>query len=105
MSTVKVIYRRKPVLPIFLNTAFLCWGNYELYRIYKGTHPTFSTYLEQAGIYSVNTVDNKDATGSMPGDKKLERSAQNQDEEDGWTRMNGVPIPSLEMLMRPFRKD
>jgi len=104
MATVKVIYRQKPVLPIFLNTAFLCWGNYEMYRIYKGTHPTFSTYLEKAGIYSVNTADSKDAAEKQSGDKRLERSGDSQAEEDGWTRMNGVPIPSLEMLIRPFRK-
>jgi hypothetical protein len=104
MSTVKVIYRQKPVLPFFLNTVFLLWGNYELYHIYKGTHPTFSPYLEKAGIYSVDNTDNKDATGDRPRNKTSQASGLEQD-EGGWTRMNGVPLPSFETLMRPFRKE
>lgn len=89
----------------FLNMTFMCWGNYELYRIYQGTHPTFSPYLEKAGIYTVDTTDSKDATEKKPIDGRPGRLGQSQVEDDGWIRMNGVPIPTLEMLTRPFRKD
>jgi hypothetical protein len=105
MSTVKVIYRQKPVFPFFLNTAFLLWGNYELYHIYKGTHPTFSPYLKKAGIYSIDNTDKQDATGDKSQTKTLQPSGLEQD-EDGWLRLNGKNLlPSFDMLMRPFRKE
>jgi hypothetical protein len=101
MTTVKVIYRQKSALPLFVHTAFLCWGNYELYRIYQGTHPTFSTYLEKAGIYSANNTNDKDTAEKRPEERRTRHSGRNQDGEEAWR----VPLPSFEMLIRPFRKD
>lgn len=81
-----------------LNAAIVCYCNYEMYRVYRGTHPYFSPKLEAAGI-----LPRPPAHATKPTDKKPAVDALDK-EEMGWTRLNGVPIPSLEMLMRPFRR-
>lgn len=107
MSTVNVIYRRKPVMSTLLSLSFMWWGQYELYRIYQGTHPTMSEYLEKAGIYSVPKAEIKETAEDGTEDKMIGHRGQAPAQEDARRRGIRIPLPilSLETLIWPFRKD
>lgn len=76
-------------------------GNYELYRIQNGTHPYWSPKLEAAKQQRRTALD------SPKDHSKDNQAAQSESSETSlkWTNLNGVPIPTLDALMRPFRKD
>ncbi|KAF2655538.1 hypothetical protein K491DRAFT_421201 [Lophiostoma macrostomum CBS 122681] len=115
-------YPRWHILP----TISLLYSNYELYRICTGTHPFISPRLEQAGIThrslpgiselkaglrGTNTKDGAGpaatvASGGGAGaGSGVGAGAGSGEEAPAWMYLNGVPIPSFEMLMRPFRRD
>jgi hypothetical protein len=105
MSSTK-IYHNISRLPI-VSTVVLIWGNYEIYRIHKGTHPYWSPRLEAAGI-----VRGGEKT-SLESPKQNAKDAGVEGADAGgvggvsirWTNLNGVPIPTLDGLIKPFRND
>ncbi|CAO2654843.1 Nn.00g115760.m01.CDS01 [Neocucurbitaria sp. VM-36] len=98
------IYHNISKIPI-TSTLVLIFGNYELWRIHKGIHPYWTPKLEAAGI-----VTRRHKTLSEPSDNRavatrVEPSGEESEAAIRWTNLNGIPIPTLEALMRPFRKD
>lgn len=96
------IFRSTPSLASSLNTAVLLYCNYELYRVWKGTHPYFSPRLEASGLLQKPTDTAANTAGNKPAEKRIEALEKS---EVGWTNLNGIPIPRFEMLIRPFRRD
>lgn len=86
-----------------LVTSFLVLGigNYELWRIHKGTHPYWTPRLEEAGIVKQRNKLAED------GSIKQEPPAAEKPEPKAWikwTDLNGVPIPTLEASVQPTQK-
>ncbi|KAJ4322752.1 hypothetical protein N0V94_002270 [Neodidymelliopsis sp. IMI 364377] len=87
-----------------LVTSFLVLGigNYELWRIHKGTHPYWTPRLEEAGIVKQRNKLAED------GSLKQERASEEETAPKAWikwTNLNGVPIPTLEASVQPTRKN
>jgi hypothetical protein len=102
------IYHNVSKLPI-VSTTVLIFANYELWRIHKGTHPYWSPRLEAVGLVR---TQQKEASGSNVGNTGMAETKAVKTEADNpsgaaiqWTNLNGVPIPTLEAFMRPYRKD
>lgn len=86
-----------------LVTSFLVLGigNYELWRIHKGTHPYWTPRLEEAGIVKQRNKLAED------GSIKQEPPAAEKPAPKAWikwTDLNGVPIPTLEASVQPTQK-
>jgi hypothetical protein len=124
-------YPRWHILP----TICLLYSNYELYRICTGTHPFISPRLERAGITykslpgiselrtGLGSLESESgsqgggknapgpgrpatvASGVGAGSRGERAGAEGGEEGPAWMYLNGVPIPSFGMLMRPFRRD
>ncbi|KAL6710031.1 hypothetical protein ACN47E_009822 [Coniothyrium glycines] len=91
---------KKPVI----STLVLIFGNYELYRIHKGTHPYWTPRLEAAGI--IRPQDKED----LSQEQVVQKASGAADESTStgtirWLNVNGLPVPTLGSLMRPFGKD
>lgn len=104
MSSSRMYHASK--LPI-VSTVLLIWGNYELYRIHKGTHPYWSPKLEAAGIVRGRNNITSGSNQTVPQDAKVDmRDASGVSATSiKWQNLNGVPIPTLEAFIRPFGKD
>ncbi|PVI02528.1 hypothetical protein DM02DRAFT_653508 [Periconia macrospinosa] len=78
-------------IPIFINTLVFLISSHNILKVYKGVHPVISPKLAAAGIY----------------DKPSTAVAGKNDEEvnEDWIDVNGMPLPSFARLMRPLRKD
>lgn len=99
------IYHNISKIPI-TSTLVLIFGNYEIYRIHKGTHPYWTPKLEAAGI--VTRRNGTRANHSRELDANEGSHVEGEERNQGpikWTNLNGVPIPTLGSLMRPFGKD
>lgn len=86
------------------STLVLIFGNIELYRVHKGIHPYWTPKLEATGY-----VPGENKTSSSGSTEKRVKSAKVDDGDNTsetsirWANLNGVPIPTLEALVRPFR--
>ena len=89
------IYHNVSRVPV-LSTMALIAANYELYRIHTRTHPYWTPRLEAAGILAPRH--------DTPADAKTDAGADAAGSAIRWTNLNGVPIPTLDALMPPFRK-
>jgi hypothetical protein len=78
---------------IVINAALLGYNAYELFRVYKCTHPVLSPKLAAHGLYPRPAATADDRIEEKPG--------------EGWMKINGVLvlIPSYETVMRPFRRE
>jgi hypothetical protein len=92
------IYHNVSKLPI-ASTVVLIFGNYEIYRIHKGTHPYWSPRLEAAGI-----LKSRQRAESTTG-KGAEGVKTDGADALRWTNLNGVPIPTLSAFASPFGTD
>jgi len=110
MSSTRIFhtYTRLPII----STLVLFYCNYEFYRVSKGTHPWISPRLEKLGIVrrdmkpADKSPNDANSTEKKPVAPTMGRGIESWDKgEVGWTNLNGIPIPSLEMLIRPFRRD
>lgn len=98
------IYHNFSKIPI-TSTIILIFWNYELYRIHQGIHPIWTPKLEAAGIVrSRGTLADR---SEEPGVHNKSGAGGNVAGEGAirWTNLNGVPIPTLGALVRPFGKD
>jgi hypothetical protein len=99
------IYQNISKIPI-TSVLVLVLGNIELYRIHKGTHPYWTPKLEAAGI---DMKRGKRTASESPDERVTQKNVEAADEaSEGpirWTNLNGVPIPTLGSLIRPFGKD
>jgi hypothetical protein len=86
------VYHNISKIPI-TSTLVLILGNYELWRIHKGTHPYWSPKLEAAGY----TRKRQDTTPEAPGNGAV--GARVEPSTGGvsiqWMNLNGVPIPFI----------
>lgn len=92
--------RRPSTTAALIDVAIFGYVFYELHHVYKGTHPVMSRRLEIAGLHPRQGT-------SASGDSNKEGlrvEGETEKSEEKWTSLNGVPVPSFEMLMRPFRK-
>lgn len=81
----------------------LVFGNYELYRIHKGTHPYWSPLLEAKGLRRVRKKE--EAVSADNGARDSRAVAETIPSPSiKWTNLNGVPIPTLEFTTSS-RKD
>ncbi len=79
-------------------------GNYELYRIHKGTHPYWSPRLEAAGILKRREKTSTESSGNGAVQTNAEAGRDGSESVIRWTNVRGVPVPTLEALMPPFGK-
>ncbi|KAJ4368265.1 hypothetical protein N0V83_006621 [Neocucurbitaria cava] len=98
------IYHNISKIPI-TSTLVLIFGNYELWRIHKGIHPYWTPKLEAAGIVRRKHSTAPESSDSRAVATKVEAGGEESETAIRWTNINGIPIPTLEALMRPFRKD
>ncbi|KAF1846652.1 uncharacterized protein K460DRAFT_367398 [Cucurbitaria berberidis CBS 394.84] len=100
------IYHNISKIPI-TSTLVLIFGNYELWRIHKGIHPYWTPKLEAAGIVTRQHKTTPEPSDSRAVADKVEAGGDAGEAAIRWTSLNGIPIllPTLEGLMRPFRKD
>ena len=94
------IYHNVTKLPI-ASTACLIWATYQVHRIHRGTHP-WSSKLEAAGISSSRDITASESTSS--GGMATGDAGGVSGTSITWTNLNGVPIPTLEGLLKPFGK-
>ena len=87
------IYHNISRIPI-TSTLVLIFGNYELWRIHKGTHPYWSPKLEEAGIVRRRTKTTSDASASTVG-SGTEARGDSPGASIQWMNLNGVPIPFI----------
>jgi hypothetical protein len=83
------IYHNISRIPI-TSTLVLILGNYELWRIHKGTHPYWSPKLEAAGYTRKQQVA---APGNAAVGARVEPSSSGVSIQ--WMNLNGVPIPFI----------
>jgi hypothetical protein len=76
------------------STIVLLFGNYELYRIHKGTHPYWSPILEQKGIVRRRAQTDLEASGGQ-GVSGMESKREERKASIQWLNLNGVPIPFI----------
>ncbi|KAH7130435.1 hypothetical protein B0J11DRAFT_504218 [Dendryphion nanum] len=85
----------------------LLFTNYEMYRVFTHRHPYWTPRLVNAGlVVPKSSVEKEGQNGSAStGFNSKRMPAQEEKMETvGWTWLNGVPIPSYELLTRPFRR-
>ncbi|KAG9378126.1 hypothetical protein A1F94_011242 [Pyrenophora tritici-repentis] len=87
------IYHNISRIPI-TSTLVLIFGNYELWRIHKGTHPYWSPKLEEAGLVRRRNKTNSEASASTVGSGTEARS-ESPGVSIQWMNLNGVPIPFI----------
>ncbi|KAF2799010.1 hypothetical protein K505DRAFT_321449 [Melanomma pulvis-pyrius CBS 109.77] len=107
------IFHTYTKLPI-LSTLALLFCNYELYRITKGTHPYISAKLQiQAQGRGEEPADKRTEAaekaprpnaGVASRDKPFGDRVGEGGGDGAWLMLNGIPIPSFELLMRPWRR-
>ncbi|EOA87037.1 hypothetical protein ACJQWK_08486 [Exserohilum turcicum] len=92
MSSTRIFHNisRIPVT----STLVLIYGNYELYRIHKGTHPYWSPILEEKGIVRRRTKTVSEASdGNVAQGTETRREGGKASIQ--WLNLNGVPIPFI----------
>jgi|SRR6186713_1526864 len=103
------IYHNYTKVPI-ISTLALLFCNYELYRITTGTHPYIRLKINGRPINSSSETEQTQTVERKSADRVGKHVAPFEDKmpvEPGpaWTSLNGIPIPTFEMLMRPWRRD
>ncbi|RMZ72584.1 hypothetical protein GMOD_00007591 [Pyrenophora seminiperda CCB06] len=86
------IYHNISRIPV-TSTLVLIFGNYELWRIHKGTHPYWSPKLEEAGIVRRNKTTSTASAGV--GGPGAEARGDSAGISIQWMNLNGVPIPFI----------
>jgi hypothetical protein len=121
-------YTKLPIISVIV----LSFCNYELYRVVKGTHPYLSVRMNgepiAEGLTDKNTPsitrigieeridklqkERKEGTvGATKSGRTEDKSKSFVDrlpkgnDEERWIMLNGIPIPSFELLMSPWRRD
>ena len=61
----------------------------ELYRVYKGTHPTMSRRLQEGGIWPPPKLP-----AVKEGEKKEGQGEEKKEADVRWMSINGVPVPA-----------
>ncbi|EUC50719.1 hypothetical protein COCMIDRAFT_81278 [Bipolaris oryzae ATCC 44560] len=92
MSSTRIFHNisRIPVT----STLVLIFGNYELYRIHKGTHPYWSPILEEKGIVRRRVQNTSESTGGQSA-PVVESQREGRKTSIQWLNLNGVPIPFI----------
>ncbi|USP75940.1 uncharacterized protein yc1106_03214 [Curvularia clavata] len=92
MSSTRIFHNisRIPVT----STLVLIFGNYELYRIHKGTHPYWSPILEEKGIVRRRKQTASETLGGQ-GASSTEAKREGGKTSIQWLNLNGVPIPFI----------
>lgn len=91
-------------VPIFFRTFVFLYFSHNVYQVYKGVHPVVSPRLAAAGVYHGSIAEAAMAESNKHNSKKEESGAQGA-EQGGLNWIDGLPLPSLDLLMRPFRKE
>lgn len=66
----------------------LAYLSFELSRVYRGTHPTLSRKLAEAGVWPPPRLPTVRESGNRQGD------GQEKEEDVRWMNINGVPMPA-----------
>lgn len=121
-------YTKLPIISVLL----LTFGNYELYRVVKGTHPYISVQVNGEPIAGglkdksppsstrteieermdklqkekkAGTVEEIKAARAEDKTKSFADRLPKENDEERWIMLNGIPIPSFDLLMSPWRRD
>ena len=92
MSSTRIFHNitRIPVT----STLVLIFGNYELYRIHKGTHPYWSPILEEKGIVRRRNQTGLETSGGQDA-SRIKAKPEGGNTSIQWLNLNGVPIPFI----------
>jgi hypothetical protein len=88
------IYHNISRIPI-TSTIVLIFGNYELWRIHKGTHPYWSPKFEQAGLTIPRNKTNSGTSDNGATGTRVEAGRESRGVSIQFMNLNGVPIPFL----------
>jgi hypothetical protein len=88
------IYHNISRIPI-TSTIILIYGNYELWRIHKGTHPYWSPKLEEAGWTRPRSKTNTGISDSGAEGARVEAERESRGVSIQFMNLNGVPIPFI----------
>jgi hypothetical protein len=80
-------------LPV-TSLAVLVFGNYELWRIHKGTSPWTPT-LEDAGLVRKRKIISSEVSGNGAVGTKADAGEASRGATIQWLNLNGVPIPFI----------